>query len=286
MIYTLVKKGGDGSIESIFSFDVVNSYSESWSGTVSKNTVESGFPIADHINIENPSFDISGKLSTYSIFNDDNEITWDGDDFQTLGEVGSTEVLHLVARENLRKLFLARSALTLLETDTNSFQETEEAKYEELTSGSVNEYDNCVITSINFSIPENSSGGVIAFQIKVEQLNIAYVQTTVLTEDEKQKRIVPKVAPVNTGQSATSTTDSDSPNKPSDKAVAVKGGDPVKANMPAELQKDFDNSETARAAANHIEGGFARVEGGFKPDDMINVKDHGSVINISVTHRK
>ena len=67
MIYTIVVKNDQGKAQSYLTFESVSSYSENWSGTVSKSTVEYGFPIADHINIENPVFNVSGVLSEYSI---------------------------------------------------------------------------------------------------------------------------------------------------------------------------------------------------------------------------
>lgn len=285
MIYTLVKKNDEGNVDAVFSFDTVNSYSESWSGTVSKNTVEYGFPVADHINIENPSFEISGKLSTYSIFNSDAEITWDGEDFKQQGDSEKSSTGHLVARENLRNLFLARSTMTLLETDKNSFQTNKDAKVTELKSGYTYEYNNCVITSLNFSVPENSVGGVIAVQMRVEQLNIAYVQTTQLTDAEKQKRIVPLTKSAdNIGKSETSTTTETSANKPSGSSVATKSSDPVKAKMPADLAKDYQDMETAKEAYDNVEGGL--MNGTISSTDKIIIKDHGGVVNVKIQHQR
>ena len=70
MIYTLIKKDSEGNIEKIFSFDSVSAYSETYSGTVSKSPVEFGFDVSDHINVENPVFDLNATLSAYSLFND------------------------------------------------------------------------------------------------------------------------------------------------------------------------------------------------------------------------
>ena len=44
MIYTLIKKDENGVVEGVFSFDSIDSYSESWSGTVSKKYGREWFP--------------------------------------------------------------------------------------------------------------------------------------------------------------------------------------------------------------------------------------------------
>ena len=83
-IYTIVKyKKDEKTVEAIFSFDTILSAQEDWSATVAKTTVESGFPVSDHINVENPKFSISGRITSYSLYNSGSEIYWDGSDFVT-----------------------------------------------------------------------------------------------------------------------------------------------------------------------------------------------------------
>lgn len=245
MIYTLVVKNDQGKAESYLTFESVSSYSENWSGTVSKSTVEYGFPIADHINIENPVFNISGVLSEYSIFKDDREIFWNGEDFVQASE-NNSESSHLVAKDYLIKTTKEGTVITLLESKTNSFLSDGAQRYEKIRSGVTKEYDNSVITDLSFEVSENTQNSSIRVSMKIEQLNIARTETTTLTEQEMQKAIIPKVAKtsVNTGSSATSTA-TDETGKP--KNVAEKSTDvtSVKAKVPPEIQKEKENIAAA-----------------------------------------
>lgn len=245
MIYTIVVKNDQGEAESYLTFDSVSSFSESWSGTVSKSTVEYGFPIADHINIENPVFNISGVLSEYSIFKDDREIFWNGEDFVQASE-NDSEGSHLVAKDYLIKTTKEGTVITLLESKTNSFLSDGTQRYEKIRSGITKEYDNSVITDLSFEVSENTQNSSIRVSMKIEQLNIARTETTTLTEQEMQKAIIPKVAKtsVNTGGSATSTA-TDETGKP--KNVAEKSTDvtSIKAKVPPEIQKEKDNIAAA-----------------------------------------
>lgn len=246
MIYTLIVKNDQGKAESYLTFDSVASYSESWSGTVSKSTVESGFPIADHINIENPVFNISGMLSEYSIFKDDREIFWNGEDFVQASE-NTSESSHLVAKDSLIKTTKEGTVITLLESKTNSFLSDGAQRYEKILSGKINEYSNCVITDLSFEVSENTQNSAIKVSMKIEQLNIARTETTILSEQEMQKEIIPKVAKTSTnaGTSATSTTTDSATTKP--KNVAEKSTDvvSVKAKVPPEIQKEKENIAAA-----------------------------------------
>lgn len=245
MIYTIVVKNDQGEAESYLTFDSVSSFSESWSGTVSKSTVEYGFPIADHINIENPVFNISGVLSEYSIFKDDREIFWNGEDFVQASE-NDSEGSHLVAKDYLIKTTKEGTVITLLESKTNSFLSDGTQRYEKIRSGATKEYDNSVITDLSFEVSENTQNSSIRVSMKIEQLNIARTETTTLTEQEMQKAIIPKVAKtsINTGGSATSTA-TDETGKP--KNVSEKNTDVVsiKAKVPIEIQKEKENMAAA-----------------------------------------
>lgn len=246
MIYTLIVKNDQGKAESYLTFESVSSYSENWSGTVSKSTVESGFPIADHINIENPVFNISGVLSEYSIFKDDREIFWNGEDFVQASE-NTSESSHLVAKDSLIKTTKEGTVITLLESRTNSFLSDGAQRYEKILSGKINEYNNCVITDLSFEVSENTQNSAIKVSMKIEQLNIARTETTTLSEQEMQKEIIPKVAKTSTnaGTSATSTTTDSATTKP--KNVAEKSTDvvSVKAKVPPEIQKEKENIAAA-----------------------------------------
>lgn len=265
MIYTLVVRNEQGVVETNLTFDSVASYSENWSGTVSKSTVESGFPIADHINIENPVFNVSGVLSAYSIFSDNREVYWNGEDFVASSEQSSVDQ-HIEAKKSLIKIVSSGTVVTLLESKTNSFLSDKNQKYEKILSGKINEYNNCVITDLSFEVSENTQNSAIKVSMKIEQLNIARTETTLLSDQEMQKEIIPKVAKVSTnaGTSATSTTTDSAATKP--KNVAEKDSDvaAVKSemNIPPEARKQIRANEAAERAYQTTKGllGYAENE--------------------------
>lgn len=253
MIYAIVVNNEQGDAKNFLTFESISSYSENWSGTVSKSTVESGFPVADHINIENPVFNISGVLSAYSIFRDDREIYWNGEDFVQASE-NNSESSHLIAKDYLIKTTKGGTVITLIESKTNSFLSDENQRYEKIRSGLTKEYNNCVITDLSFEVSENTQNSAIKVSMKIEQLNIARTETTLLSEQEMQKEIIPKVAKVSTnaGTSATSTTTT----KP--KNVAEKESDvsAVKSemNIPPEARKQMKDNEATKRAYDTIDG--------------------------------
>lgn len=256
MIYAIVVNNEQGDAKNFLTFESISSYSENWSGTVSKSTVESGFPVADHINIENPVFNISGVLSAYSIFRDDREIYWNGEDFVQASE-NTSESTHLIAKDYLIKTTKGGTVITLIESKTNSFLSDENQRYEKIRSGLTKEYNNCVITDLSFEVSENNQNSAIRVSMKIEQLNIARTETTQLSEQEMQKEIIPKVAKTSTnaGTSATSTTN-DATTKP--KNVAEKESDvsAVKSemNIPPEARKQMKDNEAAKRAYDTVEG--------------------------------
>lgn len=256
MIYAIVVNNEQGDAENFLTFESISSYSENWSGTVSKSTVESGFPVADHINIENPVFNISGVLSAYSIFRDDREIYWNGEDFVQASE-NTSESPHLIAKDFLIKTTKGGTVITLIESKTNSFLSDGNQRYEKIRSGLTKEYNNCVITDLSFEVSENNQNSAIRVSMKIEQLNIARTETTQLSEQEMQKEIIPKVAKTSTnaGTSSTSTTN-DATTKP--KNVAEKESDvsAVKSemNIPPEARKQMKDNEAAKRAYDAVEG--------------------------------
>ena len=254
MIYTIVVKNDKGGAESYLTFESVSSYSENWTGTVSKSTVEYGFPIADHINIENPVFNISGVLSEYSIFKDDREIFWNGEDFVQASE-NTSDDSHLVAKDYLIKTTKEGTVITLLESKTNSFLSNGAQRYEKIRSGLTKEYDNSVITDLSFEVSENTQNSSIRVSMKIEQLNIARTQTTTLTEQEMQKAIIPKVAKtsVNAGSATTSTSTSANPKSVSEKTTDV-SSIKKEMNIPPEARKQMEDNEAAKRAYDTVEG--------------------------------
>lgn len=202
MIYTLIKKDNKDKVSAIFSFDSLNSFDESWSATVTTQTVESGFNISDNINIEPPTYDLDGVISEYSIFDADREIVWSEGGFTT--KTIPDKNRHIKARDYLIDLFNNRSVLTILETDANSNTPDFGTKYEELKSGYVNEIDNCVMTSLSISYPSSSSSAFF-INIKLQKINIALVEVAQLADNEVAPLLQP-LAPSETSEGTVSKT--------------------------------------------------------------------------------
>lgn len=247
MIYSFVKFSKDGkTVQRVFSFDVIQSFSESWSANVSKSTVESGFPIADNITVENPVFNIAGVLSSYSIFDKTKELVWNGEDF--VQEQGNVDLLrHITLRNDLKALFLERDFFTLLESEKNSFTGEDKERLEALKSGYSQSYKNCVLT--NFSIDySDTSQDVVFVKLVVEQLNIARVITTELSAAQMTPRLVSlKKEAIN---KSSSTTSSD----------ATKG-DPIKDGATgANGEKATDGSSMVKSLTKRLEEDTIRAD--------------------------
>ena len=194
MIYTLVKKDSQDVIESITSFSSVKSFSESWSATVTSQTVEAGFDISDNVNIEAPSYSIDAVLSQYTLFDVGKEIVWDGEIFSGKTKT-ENKLSHVDARDNLIKLFQSKSLITLLETSENSTDKELSDKILRLKSGYNKEIDNCIITSLSLSSPDSSSGAFMV-SLTIQQVNIAFVDVIALREEEMSPILQPLIVDV------------------------------------------------------------------------------------------
>lgn len=181
MIYTLIRRDKYNNIDTIISFDSVSSFDESWSANATTQTVESGFNITDNINIEPTSYDINAVISSYTLFDINREIVWDGEKFSTKDE--SNELSHIEARERIIDIFKERSLVSILESTANSNDGNIEFKYNELTSGYSKEIPNCVITGMSISTPEASSGAFLV-NLKLQEIHIAEVNVALLDKDE------------------------------------------------------------------------------------------------------
>lgn len=247
MIYSFVKFSKDGkTVQRVFSFDVIQSFSESWSANVSKSTVESGFPIADNITVENPVFNIAGVLSSYSIFDNTKELVWNGDDF--VQEQGNVDLLrHITLRNDLKALFLERDFFTLLESEKNSFTGEDKERLDQLKSGYSQSYKNCVLT--NFSIDySDTSQDVVFVKLVVEQLNIARVITTELSAAQMTPRLVALKKEVINKSSSTTSSD------------ATKG-DPIKDGATgANGEKSTDSSSMVKSLTKRLEEDTIRAD--------------------------
>lgn len=250
MIYSFVKFSKDGkTVQRVFSFDVIQSFSESWSANVSKSTVESGFPIADNITVENPVFNISGILSSYSIFDNTKELVWDGEDF-VQGQSNVDLLRHITLRNDLKALFLERDFFTLLESEKNSFTGEDKERLDAMKSGYSQSYKNCVLT--NFSIDySDTSQDVVFVKLVVEQLNIARVITTELSAAQMTPRLVALKKEVVNKPSTTTSSD------------ATKG-DPIKdgstGNAGANGEKATDGSSMVKSLTKRLEEDTIRAD--------------------------
>lgn len=206
MIYTIVLKDTDDSansvINGVISFDCIKSFSESRSATVSTQTVEKGFNISDNINIEPVQFTLDGYISSYYLKDDENEIVWDGSRFKTNNSDSKTYT-HARVRDSLIAFFEERNVFTLMESEYGSTNKDITENYNEQKRGYYKEYENCVLTSMDFSVPEASSE-VFSISMKIQKITIAVVQERRLEKGEMG--VLQKYRPNTDVSSTTSTT--------------------------------------------------------------------------------
>lgn len=188
MIYTIVRKDKDNNIDAVISFDSISSVDESWSATVTSQTVEYGFNISDNINIEAPTYSIAATLSSYSLFNKEKEIVWDGQDFTANGATDRNS--HVVARDEIIEIFKDRSIITLIESEANSNNPNLSEKYQELTSNYNREIDTCVITSLSIGHPDQGTGAFLV-SMTIQKINLARIEISELEEGEKVALVRP-----------------------------------------------------------------------------------------------
>ena len=258
MIYTLLNRDKDGNVKQIFSFESVQSFTESLRASVSSSTVEFGFPISDNISTENPTYSLNTVVSAYSLFNQENEIYWDGEDFVSQSSAQGDNNPHLTMRDALKALWKDRQIISILEGEKASFATTVSERYDQLTSKYYKEYDNCAITSLEIDTSE-SSNGVIFLKMTIEQVDVAYVSFGQLQEDQMQPPLKAHSKVVtDLGTTKTSTTDDNSTTKPDSKDVAEKNTDPqsVKKQIPNGIlaeNKALEDAIEARKMARGLE---------------------------------
>lgn len=188
MIYTIVRKDSADKVDAVISFDSILSVDEAWSATVTSQTVEYGFNISDNINIEAPTYSITATISSYSLFNLDKEIVWNGEDFTSSSQ--SDEKSHILVRDEIIRILKERSIVSLIESDLNSDNTDLETKYTELKSGYYREIDTCVITSLSISHPDQGTGA-FSVSMTLQQINLAKIDISELEEDEKRALLRP-----------------------------------------------------------------------------------------------
>lgn len=188
MIYTIVRKDSADKVDAVISFDSILSVDEAWSATVTSQTVEYGFNISDNINIEAPTYSITATISSYSLFNLDREIVWNGEDFASSSQ--SDEKSHILVRDEIIRILKERSIVSLIESDLNSDNTDLETKYTELKSGYYREIDTCVITSLSISHPDQGTGA-FSVSMTLQQINLAKIDISELEEGEKRALLRP-----------------------------------------------------------------------------------------------
>lgn len=249
MIYTLVREDNNGKVDTIMSFDSVVSFDESYSATVTSQTVEQGFDISDSINIDPTSFDIQAVLCAYSLFDTEREIVWSGEDFNIKSEVSKNTFNHIAARDKLISIFKAKSILTILESSANSSSKNLDTQHSELKSGHFNETRNCIITSLSISTPDSSTGAFMV-NLKLQSIIVAVVTQIDLPEGAMLKSLIPyNIKTTNTG-SDSGKSESDGDGSPDDfisEAEELSGDVPESA-VTGRTQRQFD-SKAAKTKA-------------------------------------
>ena len=269
MIYTLLNRDKDGNVKQIFSFESVQSFTESLRASVSSSTVEFGFPISDNISTENPTYSLNTVVSAYSLFNQENEIYWNGEDFVSQSSAQGGNNYHLTMRDALKSLWKDRQIVSILEGDKASFANTVNERYTQLTSKYYKEYENCAITSLEIDTGE-SSNGVIFLKMTIEQVDVAYVSFGILKEDQMQPPLKAHSKVVtDLGTTKTTTTDDNSSTKPDATSVAEKSTDPqsVKPQVPESIlseQRILKNAIEARKLAIGLESNGANSKWHFE----------------------
>ena len=246
MIYTIVFKsvddGGSETINGVISFDCIKSFSESRSATVSTQTVEKGFNISDNINIEPVQFTLDGYISSYYLKDDENEIVWDGSGFKT-NNSNSKTYTHARVRDSLIAFFEERNVFTLMESEYGSTNKDVTENYNEQKRGYYKEYENCVLTSMDFSVPEASSE-VFSISMKIQKITIAVVQERRLEKGEMG--VLQKYRP-NTDVSSVSSTTTDS--------LGTKDDADAKVADPTKILEKSEKEAKAPQTVTDVSGG-------------------------------
>lgn len=204
MIYTLIIKNSDGQTSSVISFSSVRSFSESLGATTTDNVVEYGFPVSDHMLVSNITFDLDVIVTGFSVFDENLELFWNGSDFTTNSpDQLTTQNAHLLMRKQLKDLILNRIVFSLLITEDNSFVQDINTKEAQLRKSIVDEYVNCVCTSLTLSESEATSGAIFA-KLNIKQIRSALVKTRELEQGERVRQI-DRIAPTPTVSSQNSS---------------------------------------------------------------------------------
>ena len=297
-----VTSTGDTIVSGAITFECIKSFSESRSATVTTHTVEQGFNISDNMNLEPVQFNLDGYVTSYSLLND-REITWDGEKFKTdsggnknrkrsPGEItwggdtykidrGNNDYYHAEFRDYFVLSFQQRSVLSLVESQYCGLDDTEDVGefYSSTKRGYYKEHENCVITGVEFSIPE-SSGQVFAMSLKIQQITMAVVQDRAIGMNESP--ILQHYKP-NTEVSSTTSTSSDGSGSSGSSSSGSSGssGSSDVAGKDGDLSKTLKDIEDAKNKPDKSpdkspedDGGVPWHEGYKKYEPTINKLNH------------
>ena len=246
MIYTIVLKTvddkGSDTFNGYITFDCIKSFNESRSATVSTQTVEKGFNISDNINIEPTQFSLDGFISSYYIKDDDNEIVYSEGKFQTKNQ-NARSYSHARVRDLLIDFFEQRNVFTLMESEYTSSNNDITENYNESKRGYYKENENCVLTGMDFSIPEASSE-VFSISMKIQKITIAVVQERRLEKGEMG--VLQKYRP-NTDVSSVSSTTTDS--------LGTKDDADAKVADPTKILEKSEKEAKAPQTVTDVSGG-------------------------------
>lgn len=252
MIYTIVRKNSNEDIDAVISFDSIKSMDEAWSATVTTQTVEYGFDITDNINIESPTYTISAMLSSYSLFDLNRELVWNGEDFISNG-IDIDKYSHVEARDEIIRVFKSRSVLSLIESNVNSVNEDYTQKVNELTSGYFREIPECVMTSLSITHPSDGTG-CFYVNITLQAITRADVVLGELAEGEKRAALKPLMQvfePRTASQkSETETTDPETGLADESSVIA----------KPNERIGNWEAKDAANRANRGLDSGYQKLE--------------------------
>ena len=127
-------------------------------------------------------------------------------------------------RDSLIAFFEERNVFTLMESEYGSTNKDITENYNEQKRGYYKEYENCVLTSMDFSVPEASSE-VFSISMKIQKITIAVVQERRLEKGEMG--VLQKYRP-NTNVSSVTSTTTDSSGTKDDADADAKLADPTK----------------------------------------------------------
>lgn len=197
MIYTIVVRKNDSTLDKLISFDSVISFSDTISAKIVSNPVEEGFPIADHTVLENRRFSLSGVITAYSVFDEGLELVWKDGGFTSVNEGNSSGFSdrHLRIEQELRGLVEDRVVFSLLRSTENSYLFDDVEKEQHLQNSQVELIPNCMISSLEFSQASGINGAIFP-QMSIEKVRVARTQTEQLSKDEQlpvlQERSIPE----------------------------------------------------------------------------------------------